>query len=114
VFFLERVWFSGMEDRDQIIGEYEHDPELEPYASMSREAVYELMDQAAIDCDYRQFYMLASFFKDKMTCHEFIRDIAASERTNEIMESSGSKDAVKLMHVANMSFVFVSTVEGGE
>jgi hypothetical protein len=69
-------------------GVIDYDPEFEPYCSMSRERIAELMDQAFRAGDVRKWFMLAEFHYDKMDEDE----LKLSNLTCELMTIVNKED----------------------
>jgi hypothetical protein len=57
----------------------DHDPSFEPYNSMSRERLAELMDQAFRVRDWRKWTMLSEYMDDKLTSGELMTGALAQQ-----------------------------------
>lgn len=74
----------------------DHDPTLEPYASMSREAIVAAMEQAE---DLKQWTLLREFFLDKCSEKELEREDFLTSLTAYLLESRRAHGPAQVMHV---------------
>ena len=89
---LQRVYLAASQPEAAELSECmadNHSPEFEPYASMDRVRIAELMDQAFRAGDAWKWYLLESFLLDKLDIDELKVDKLTCELTEKVIREFG-------------------------
>jgi hypothetical protein len=81
----------------------DHDPDLEPYASMTREQVQAEMDLASRSGDHARWEMLQEFFLDKCDKGELDRINFSAGLAAYLMKARGTFGAAQAAFVADLA-----------
>jgi hypothetical protein len=96
----------------------DHYPEFEPYASMGRDQIVELMDQAFRANDVTKWFMLDEFLHDKMSTEELnVDNLAMGLATKAIQDAgihgcSGEKSEALVRLAYDLASLALSDEEG--